>query len=158
MIISNTRSMKKTTLFRVLIPVFGVASITALGASAQALWMGDQDPVDIATRQQERFSQEAELLGISTDVVKDGWVRGKSLEEIAKEKGIDEEELRSRIQQKHQEQMQAHLQVLVDQGVLTQAQADQRIESVQDMIEGGQQVPRFGRMGGPMFGSWHGTP
>jgi len=29
---------------------------------------------------------------------------------------------------------------------------------VQDMIEGGQQVPRFGRMGGPMFGSWHGTP
>jgi hypothetical protein len=150
--------MKKTTLFRLLISVFGVASITALGASAQALWMGDQDPVDIATRQQERFSQEAELLGISTDVVKDGWAQGKSLDEIAKEQGIDEEELRSRIQQKHQEQMQSHLRVLVDQGVLTQAQADQRIESVQDMIGSGQQAPRFGRMGGPMFGSWHGTP
>jgi hypothetical protein len=102
-------------------------------------------PEEMAKHQVEMFTHEAELLGVSIDIVKDGWADGKSLLEIAEEQGVSEEALKERMRAKHEEQMKAHIQALVDQGVISQEQADRRLQVMQNYAnEGGRIMLRRG--------------
>src|SRR3989338_5795641 len=99
----------------------------------------------MAKHQVEMFTHEAELLGVSIDIVKDGWADGKSLLEIAEEQGVSEEALKERMRAKHEEQMKAHIQALVDQGIISQEQANRRLQVMQNHAnEGGRIMLRRG--------------
>jgi hypothetical protein len=50
------------------------------------------------------------------------------MQELALSKGITAEQLKAKMQAQMQEQKKAHLQALVDQGVITQDQMNQRLE------------------------------
>lgn len=89
-------------------------------------------PEKVATHQQTMFTKQAELLGISVDDVKNAWASGKSLSDLAKEKGIDETQLRQKMNDARQQQMKDRLQTLVSQRVITQAQADSRLKFMED--------------------------
>jgi hypothetical protein len=82
------------------------------------------------------FTQQANLLGISVDEVKSAWASGKSLNDLAKEKGITQDQLRQKMQDLRQQQMKNYLQTSVDKGVITQAQADSRLSFVQSNQSG----------------------
>lgn len=130
----------------------------ASAASAHGMFGGgfgkfsNATPEEIADHQQVMFQEKADLLGISVDEFKNYWAEGKDVREIADELGITDEELRTKMQAAHQQSMQEHMQVLVDQGVITQAQADARLQHMQDMQNnmgnGEGQGPFAGRHGG----------
>ncbi len=103
-------------------------------------------PAEQATRQTERFTAEASLLGITVDEVKNYWAQGKGIREIATEKGISEETLRAKMTELRKTQMKTHLATLVSQGVITQAQADTRFASMEKMEGDGK--GKFGKRGG----------
>lgn len=116
-----------------------LAAVALFGASAASAYGGpgghmffNADPSIMATRFEEQMTQHASLVGISVDDMKNGWAAGKSLVEIAKEKGIDQANLQTKMQNAKTEQMRQQLQNLVTQGKITQAQADARLKFITD--------------------------
>lgn len=115
--------------------IAGVMSLAALGAlSASAMGMGHMSnvtPDEIATRQTTMFTEQASLIGASVDEVKEAWASGKDLRTLAQEKGITEEQMQTKMKAKRDEQMKTQLATLVSKGVITQAQADKRLATMQ---------------------------
>lgn len=103
----------------------GISSAAAHGMFG---WRGQADPATQATEQTQRFEQQAQVLGISVDQVKSYWSQGMTPRDIIDELVLDETELQNRMREIRQTNMKEHLQALVDQGVITQAQAEARLE------------------------------
>lgn len=137
--------MKRKYLIYTILPVVGLALLGG-GIASACGWFGgfgNLDPDKVAERQQTMFQNQAQTLGISTDEIKEAWAEGKTIKEIMEEKGITEEQVRARMKELQLEQMKSYLQVLVEKGIITQVQADKRLETVQSQLENG----KMGKMG-----------
>ncbi len=115
--------------------VLGLGLLGATAASAHGMFgpMSNLTTEQIATQQQNLFQEQANLLGITIDEVKNAWADGKSLQELAQEKGITQDQLQQRIKEAQLAKTKTMLQGLVSQGIITQAQADKRLTSIQNM-------------------------
>lgn len=124
--------------------VLGLGLVSVKAASAHGFlggW-GAATPDEIAAKHQTMFQEQADLLGISIDDVKNAWAQGKSLLQLAQEKGITQAQLQTKLQDLRTTQMKAQLQALVDKGIITQTQADTRLATLQAKVSQG-----TGRMG-----------
>lgn len=121
--------MKKS---KYIIPMLAIPAIvlTLVGASVASASPGWKNisPEDLAKGQETKFEQQATLLGIPVNEVKDAWAQGKNLQDIAKEKGISDTDLKAKMQEQRKQKQQEHLKSLVSSGVITQDQADQRLK------------------------------
>jgi len=138
---------KKVLMFSLLaLTIFTAVGVSSVSAHGWFRGGADIDPVQVTERQSQMFEEKAELLGVSVDEVKSYWVENKNMGDIIEELGIDKDELKAKMKENRQEKMQTRLQVLVDGGIITQEQADSRLETMQDRLENG----KFGghRMGG----------
>ncbi|MFH1890956.1 MAG: hypothetical protein ABIJ91_05355 [Candidatus Kuenenbacteria bacterium] len=124
--------MKKKYIAYGILPVLALA--LAGTASAHGLWGGFRNatPQEIAQHQTERFQNQSDLLGVSVDEVKSAWAQGKTMRELAEEKGISQEDLHAKIKAAREQRMKDYVQALVDNGVITQEQANQRLEFMQN--------------------------
>ncbi|MFA5954052.1 MAG: hypothetical protein WC817_00760 [Patescibacteria group bacterium] len=153
--------MKKKYIAYALVPLFGFGFLGATLASAHGSFGGlgfgsfAQSPQDFATNQTARFEAEASLLGVSVDVIKQGWAEGKTLQDIATAAGITSDQLRQRVATAAQDRAKASLQALVDKGVITQAQADQRLKFMQDQASKAPQNGKGRFMHGSHRGGFH---
>lgn len=130
--------MKRKIFVYSFLPVLGIAGILGANiASAHGLFggFGNVSPDQIAVRQQSMFQNEAQILGISIDEVKNAWAEGKTLEDIMKTKGITAEQVQAKMKEFRLQQMKSQLQVFVDKGIITQAQADKRLQFMQNRVE-----------------------
>ncbi|OGL89003.1 hypothetical protein A3I42_04720 [Candidatus Uhrbacteria bacterium RIFCSPLOWO2_02_FULL_49_11] len=145
--------MKKKNIMYALVPVIALGMILGVQAVSAHGWfgmMGNATPAEIATRQQSMFQQQADLLEVSVDDVKDAWAQGKTMRELAQEKGITDAQLQEKMKAQRETQMKAHLQALLNQGVITQAQADQRTAWMSQQAANG--IKGFGMRGHGGFG------
>ena len=85
---------------------------------------------EIATRQTQMFQEQATMLGLSIDDIKVAWASGKDLKTLATEKGISMDTVKQKMEAKRLEAQKATLSTLVTKGVITQAQADQRLATM----------------------------
>ncbi len=132
--------MKKYLAYAVL-PVMGLGLLGAGIASAHGIGFGfgqNATPQEIASRQQTMFQNEANLLGISVDEVKSAWAQGKTIAQIAQDHGITQAQLQQKMQDTRLSAMKTRLQAMVEQGVITQAQADQRLQFMQSRWQNAQ--------------------
>ena len=119
--------MKKKFMYS-FFPLLSAGMLSAGVASAHGFGMEMNGvPQDIATR----FQNEAALLGVSIDEVKAAWASGKSPLDVATAHGITKEQLAQKMKDQRAAEMKTKLQALVTQGVITQAQADQRLAFMQ---------------------------
>ncbi len=125
--------MKTTLTKRALLGVATIAAAGALSASAMGMggMMGNLSADELATRHTQMFQEQATLIGASVDEVKAAWADGKSISVLAKEKGVTEEQLQVKLKAQREAKMKAQLQNLVAKGVITQAQADKRLTTIQ---------------------------
>lgn len=124
--------MNKKILYYAAGPVMALALLGATTVSAHGMYgFGQQDPAAAAQRQQDMFTQEATLLGVSVDDVKNAWAKGESFQQLAQEKGITQDQLQQKMADVRKQQMADQLKALVDKGVITQAQADSRLQFMQ---------------------------
>jgi len=63
------------------------------------------------------------------------------------EKGINQEQIQTRMKEIQLQEMKSYLQTLVDKGIITQAQADKRLEVMQNQIENGKMGRGFKGLG-----------
>jgi hypothetical protein len=131
---------RKFLMYALTAPILGLSVIGATqSASAHGLvGMGQNlSPDEIATRQQNMFQEQAQIFGLTVDEVKNAWAEGKSLKDVAKEKGISQADIAKRMQDAEEARLKTQLQTLVDKGVITQAQADKRLENLKNMTAKG---------------------
>lgn len=132
--------MKKKYIAYAIVPVMALALVAGGRVASAHGWFGlgaNATPEEIASRQTQMFQHKADLLGVSVDEVKNAWAQGKTLQEIAQEKGITDEQLQAKLKETKLTKMKEHLQALVNQGVITQAQADQRNSWMSTQMENG---------------------
>jgi len=132
--------MKKKYLAYAILPVMGLALLSAGTASANSLFggfgmMNSATPEQIVQNMQNQFNKEASLLGITVEDVKNAWAEGKTLQQIAQEHGITQDELKQKIADAQKQQLSDYLKNLVDNGVITQAQADKRLQFLQSQTQ-----------------------
>lgn len=134
------KKIKKRYFAYAVLPVMALALMGAGTVSAHG-WFGgpfgvtNATPQEVAQRQNEMFTQKANLLGMSVDEVKSAWAQGKTLQQLAEEKGITQDQLQEKMRELRQQQIKERLQTLVEQGVITQTQADQRLQFMQRQME-----------------------
>ena len=142
--------MKKKTAYALAsVLTFGMLSAGTVSAHG---WFGSGEaitsPEEFAARHETMFREQADVIGVDENEVKEAWASGKTLFDLAKEKGLSEEEIRSRMQEARKEQMQNRLQALVQGGVITRDQADRRIKTMeewQSSFQGKKMLEREGR-------------
>jgi hypothetical protein len=130
----------KKILTYAILPVLGLALLGTGVVSAHG-WLGkfsNLPPEEVAEHQSAMFEHKADLLGISVDEMKDYWAEGKNLKEIAEQEGINLEDLRVSMRETRMQHMQERLQSLVDNGVISQEQADQKLQFMQEKFENGE--------------------
>jgi len=136
--------MKKKFIGYAILPVMALTLLSAGVVSAHGWFgFGNATPEEIADRQESIFEKKADILGLSVDQVKNFWAQGKTFQEIVSESGITEEQLQERMKESKMVRIQEKIQTLVDQGVIDQAQADQRLKVITERIESG----GFGKKG-----------
>jgi hypothetical protein len=145
----NTTFKKAGVMGVLSLAAFGIVSASAMGFGG-GFGGGTLSADEIATRQTTLFSQQAGMIGATVDEVKNAWATGKSFTTLAQEKGITQEQLRTKMQTAGTEHMKTQLATLVSKGVITQAQADQRLATVQ-----AHQTTVSGKIGGKR-GGMHG--
>jgi len=111
------------------------ASLSVGGAMIASAHMEDMNMT--ASNLSARFTQEAGILGVSVDDVKNAWAEGKTLQDLAKEKGISETDLQAKLDAARQAEMKTKMQELVSAGTITQAQADKRLATMQTKFKDG---------------------
>ncbi len=134
-------------------------ALTLAGASVASAngWFGGfgwgafEEPEEMAQRQEAMFQNQAEFLGINANQVKDAWAEGKNFREIAEEQGISQEQLQERMKDARQEQLQNRLQAMVDNGVISQEQANQRLQFMEERMASGEMGKGFHRGSGRCF-------
>lgn len=132
--------MKRKYLTHTLLLILGLIFVVS-PASASAMgwsWFGGfnkTDPDAIASRMQTMFQTQANLLGINIDQLKNCWAQGKSIRQCAQDQGITQEQLQQKMKDARLAQLKSQMQTLVDKGVITQAQADQRLQWMQSKIQ-----------------------
>lgn len=142
--------MKGKTLAYSLVPALALIGVFGASiASAHGIWggMSAATPEEFAATHQKQFENQAALLGITVDEMKNYWADGKSLKEIADEKGITKDQLAAKMKEAHLQQLKNQLQSLVDKGVITQAQADKRMSIMTERMN----QAKSGRMGMKFF-------
>lgn len=144
------KKMKNKLLIYAIFPVIGLGLLGFSGASAHGLFGGfggasNMTPEQVVARQQAMFQREADMLGLSIDIVKEGWAEGKNLLQIAAENGITKEQLQQKMKDAQIAQLKAQLDILVANGTITQAQADRRMNFVAHQFASGKFHKEFGR-------------
>lgn len=120
--------MKKILITLIALGIFG----TAGAALAFGGWgIGKNfSPEEQAQHFTSMIESQAQFFGISQEQMKAYWAEGKNPKEIAEVLGMTQEDLQAKRQLQREQQQKEHLQNLVDQGVITQSQADSRLENM----------------------------
>lgn len=136
------------------VPVLAILGLSVAGI-ASAHGLGNAvDPEVFSQHFTNQINADANLLGITVDEMKADWAAGKSVRDIAKEKGISDTDLQAKMQAARDAQIKAQFKTLVDKGFITQAQADARLTFMQNKNKNNSKKG-FGRMHGmPGRGGW----
>jgi len=149
--------MDKKYIFYAIIPALTFVVLGAGIASANGMFGGFGNPLpeDIAQKQETMFEKKADFLGISLEEMKDFWAEGKTVQEIAEEQGISLEEMQTKMREAKEEALQSRMQVMVDNGVISQEQADERLEFMQNRFENREMGERMGEGAREGFRKFH---
>ena len=120
----------KAYIVLVAVPVLLVSVLAVSFVSAHGWFKISSE--DTAEHKSVMFEQKAALFGLSVEEMKSAWAEGKNFHELAEEAGLTKEELKIRMKEKMEARMAEHLQALVDEGVITQEEADQRPKGAGD--------------------------
>ncbi|MBI2052571.1 MAG: hypothetical protein HYT38_02785 [Candidatus Sungbacteria bacterium] len=127
-----------------ILPVLGLAAAGAVSAHGLRGGLGlSASPDEIANQHQAMFQNQAQILGLSVDEIKNAWAEGKSPKDLMSEKNISTEQVQTRIKEMQTSQLKTQLKTLIEKGVITQAQADKHLQVMENRIKNKSGHPGF---------------
>jgi len=99
----------------------------------------------------------AKVLGMTADEVSSALQSGKTLQDLADEAGVDIADVQVAIQAVHVTEMRERIAQAVEDGTMTQAQADWMLEGLDNGYMGGGMGFGHGGFGGPRGGGFGGN-
>jgi len=132
--------MSKRVLISIILPVLVlgilmVKPVEARGFGFGGLGFGRLNLEDWAERMEKTFENWANFLQISLEKVKNYWAEGKTPKEMMEAENISQEDVQKRMEEKRLEELKNQLQKLVERGIITQEQADKRLEWMKKQSE-----------------------
>jgi len=132
--------MHKKFLISIVLPVLVFGTLIANSAEAKGLGFCGRgfskiNLDDWAQRTEKMFENWAKILGISVEKVKNYWAEGKTPKEMMEAESISKEDIQKRMQGMRLEELKNQLQKLVEKGIITQEQADKRLEWIKKQSE-----------------------
>ena len=124
-------------------------TITQEQADAKLGWMADKQ-----VKHDEHVAEVAEFMGLSVEEFEAQIMAGSNPLEIAEAQGISEEQMQEFHQAQRLENAQERLQSMVDAGKLTQEQADEKIQLIEDGDWDGRMHKGMGKRGGTHKGGF----
>src|SRR3989344_4504161 len=104
------------------VTIIGIQSASAMGGGMFGFGFNNSvTPEQVAERHQAMFQEQATLLGLTIDEVKNAWADGKTMKELMAEKNISAEQVQAKMKALHLTQLKANLKTLVEKGIITQA-------------------------------------
>ena len=154
---NNTNTTMKKILLYSLLAVGVVGIVSASAVSAQGFFHNRGMNIDGEGAKggyENMLEIKAEVLGLSVDDLKAAKEEGKTFQEITENQGLSVDELRAQMQEKKQELraekmegMEAHIAQLVADGKITQEQADEKLEWLENHEGKGKMFYRNGGEG-----------
>jgi len=109
-----------------------LAEARGFGGGMFGMGIMNQNNVDFSALMQQKFDSWSKILGISVDKVKNYWVQGKNLNDMIKAENLNLTDIQNRMKQIRLDNARQNLQKLVDSGIITQDQMNQRLEFMQN--------------------------
>jgi competence protein ComGC len=148
--------MKKILLYS-LLAVSVVGLVGASAVSAQGFFHNhamNSEGKESQGGYEKMLENKAEIFGLSVDQLKTAKEEGKTFCEIAEDQGLSMEELRAQMQEKKQELRaqkiegrKAHIEELIANGTITQEQAGEKLEWLENREGRGKMLYRNGGEG-----------
>ncbi len=124
---------------KVILSVATLAGIGLITAGAVSAYGGfgfgfgsSIEPEEAASMADKKFQAQADILETDVERVKNAWSEGKRMNELAEELGIDEDTLKTRMQEQRLVRIHEQLQAMTDQGVITQDQMNKRLQFMEE--------------------------
>ncbi len=123
--------------------LLSATAITLIGsgivyAQGPQSWFWAQEIAeDSIVKHQEILEHKAQIMGISTEEMQENWQENKRFGKFAEDYGLDREEIMEKMAEARRNNLQERLKALIESGVISQEQADQRMEAMQDESFGG---------------------
>ena len=141
----NKKLVSLTVLPALALTFVGTGAVSAFDGGER----GSATPKEKVERLDAMFEKKAELFGLDVGSIKTAWAEGKTMEELAEEHGIDLEALRAQHNEQRKIRRIEHINILVAECLITQAQADARFERIEqreaeraERIANGEEVKR----------------
>jgi SpoVK/Ycf46/Vps4 family AAA+-type ATPase len=100
---------------------------------------------------QKHLNQMVSVFGITLDQAKTYWADDKNIHEIAKERGMSDTDLKTKMDALREAEMKTGLQNLVSKGLITQTQADTKLAKMKAKMT--EMKNKVGQKMGGMFGN-----
>jgi GTP-binding protein EngB required for normal cell division len=100
---------------------------------------------------QKHLNQMVSVFGITLDQAKTYWADDKNIHEIAKERGMSDTDLKTKMDALREAEMKTGLQNLVSKGLITQTQADTKLAKMKARMT--EMKNKVGQKMGGMFGN-----
>lgn len=86
-------------------------------------------------KSEKSLEDKAEFFGLSVDELQSRLDEGKTFQDIIEEQGLDKDELLAEFKEQKKARMEAYLNELVEDGELTQEEADERLSQFQEKFD-----------------------
>jgi len=105
-----------------------LAEARGFGGGMFGMGIMNQNNPDFSPLMQQKFDLWSKILGISVDKVKNYWAQGKNLNDMIKTENLNLTDVQNRMKQIKLDNARQNLQKLVDSGIITKDQMNQRLE------------------------------
>jgi hypothetical protein len=136
-----------------IIGVIGATSVYAQSPTSTPLHEGGPGGGRGRGLGQAELEAAAKVLGMTTDELSTALQSGKTLEQLAQEANVDVQDVKDAIQAAHITEMRSRIQQAVDDGTITQENADWLFEGLDKGFIGVPGAFGFGGPHGPGFGA-----
>ena len=152
--IKKEQNIMKKFLICALLTV-GILGLVGAGTVSAHGWFGGCDNgqfINQEERHENMIQTKAEILGLNIDELNAAKEQGKCFHEIIEEQDLTMEQFRERMKELKSEQRQNRLNQFVTEGKITQEQADERLEAMNNRFENGEMGKGFHKGFGGNFG------
>lgn len=130
---------KKIFLFSllVLMSLFSFIFLPSLSEARMMRNIINVDPEIYSQQLQSKFEYWSQISGIDINKIKNYWAQGKTFREMSVLEKVDLNKVQEKNREYRLSQLRTNLQELVNKGIITQEQANQRLEFYRKKLETG---------------------
>lgn len=134
---------KKNSIYIISFLLISIISFLFLPFISEAKMMQNilnVDPETYSQQLQNKFEYWSKVSGIDVNKIKNYWAQGKSFREMLALEKVDFNKVQEKVREYKLDQLKKNIQELVEKGIITQEQANQRLGTYSNRLKYGPRI------------------